>query len=99
MASTDATALIASHGLRFRYGASAAADLHFPDFELPRGDKRREFLRVRRNDRGGLELFPNQNSAVLTSCAWADGVVDNPAGRAIARGDTVEFLPFAELLR
>ena len=54
---------------------------------------------MRRNERGGLELFPNQNSAVLTSCVWADGVVDNPAGRTIARGDIVAFLPFAELLR
>ena len=69
------------------------------DFDLPRGDKRREFLRVRRNAQGGLELFGNQNSAVLTSCVWADGLVDNPAGRAIARGDLVGFLPFAELLR
>jgi molybdopterin molybdotransferase len=69
------------------------------DFDLPRADKRREFLRARRNAQGGLELFGNQNSAVLTSCVWADGLVDNPAGRAIARGDLVGFLPFAELLR
>ena len=69
------------------------------DFDLPRADKRREFLRARRNAQGGLDLFGNQNSAVLTSCVWADGLVDNPAGRAIARGDLVGFLPFAELLR
>jgi molybdopterin molybdotransferase len=69
------------------------------DFDLPKPDKRREFLRVRVNAQGGLELFPNQNSAVLTSCAWADGLVDNPAGRAIARGDTVSYLPFSELAR
>ena len=35
---------------------------------------------------------------MLTSTVWADGVVDNPAGQAIARGDTVAYLPFAELL-
>lgn len=68
------------------------------DFELPRADRRREFLRVRVNGTGAVELFPNQNSAVLTSCAWADGLVDNPAGHVIARGDTVRFLPFSELL-
>lgn len=68
------------------------------DFEWPRADARREFLRVRRNAAGGLELFPNQNSAVLTSCVWADGLVDNPPGTVIARGDTVRYLPFAELL-
>jgi molybdopterin molybdotransferase len=64
-----------------------------------RGDKRREFLRVRRNADGGLDLFPNQSSGVLTSASWADGLVDNPAGRAIARGDAVRFLPLAELLQ
>jgi molybdopterin molybdotransferase len=68
------------------------------DFELPRADKRREFLRARLNAGGGLELFGNQNSAVLTSAAWADGLVDHPAGQTIARGDLVRFLPFAELL-
>ena len=64
-----------------------------------RGDRRREFLRVRRNADGGLDLFPNQSSGVLTSASWADGLVDNPAGRAIARGDAVRFLPLAELLQ
>jgi molybdopterin molybdotransferase len=59
-----------------------------------KGDPRREFLRCRMNDRGGLDLFPNQSSGVLTSCAWADGLVDNPAGQSIARGDIVRFLPF-----
>ncbi len=67
-------------------------------FDWPRADKRREFLRVRQGADGTLELFPNQSSGVLTSAAWADGVVDNPAGQTIARGDTVRFLPFAELL-
>ncbi len=67
-------------------------------FDLPRADRRREFLRVRRNAQGGLELFPNQNSGVLTSTVWADGLVDNPAGATIAHGDLVDYLPLAELL-
>ena len=67
------------------------------DFDLPRPDKRREFLRARFNADGGLDLFPNQSSGVLTSAAWADGLVDNPSGQAIARGDTVRFLPLSEL--
>lgn len=67
-------------------------------FELRRGDKRREFLRARRNAEGGVELFPNQSSGVLTSAVWADGLVDNPPGRTIARGDMVSFLPLAEML-
>jgi molybdopterin molybdotransferase len=51
-----------------------------------------------RNAGGGLELFPNQGSAVLTSTTWGDGLVDNPGGTTIAAGDTVRYLPFAELL-
>ncbi len=69
------------------------------DFDWPKADRRREFLRVRRNDRGGLELFANQSSGVLTSTVWADGVVDNPAARTIAAGDSVDYIPFAEWQR
>ena len=67
-------------------------------FDWPKPDRRREFLRARRTAEGGLELFPNQSSGVLTSAVWADGLVDNPAGQAIRRGDTVRFLPFSELI-
>jgi molybdopterin molybdotransferase len=68
------------------------------DFTLPKADRRNEFLRARINADGGLDLFPNQSSAVLTSTVWGDGLVDNPAGRTIALGDTVRFIPFSELL-
>ena len=68
------------------------------DFDWPRPDRRREFLRVRRNDNGGLDLFPNQSSGVLTSAVWGDGMVDTPPDQAIRRGDTVTYLAFSELL-
>ena len=68
------------------------------DFTWPKADKRREFLRVRHNATGGLDLFDNQSSGVLTSAAWGDGVVDNPAGKTIAPGDAVRFIAFSELL-
>ncbi len=68
------------------------------DFDWPRADKRQEFLRARVNAQGGLERFANQSSGVLTSVVWGDGLVDNPAGSTIARGDTVRFIPFAQLL-
>jgi molybdopterin molybdotransferase len=67
-------------------------------FDVAQADKRREFLRVRRNAQGGLDLFPNQSSGVLTSVVWGDGVVDKPAGQTIAHGDTVSFWPFSEWL-
>ena len=69
------------------------------DFDWPKPDPRREYLRVKLNAAGGLDLYPTQDSAVLTSTAWADGLVDNPAGHAIRKGDAVRFLPFAELYR
>jgi len=68
------------------------------DFDWPRADARREFMRVRRNASGGLDLFPNQSAGVLTSAVWADGLVDNPSGRTIRAGDSVDFLAFSELM-
>ena len=68
-------------------------------FDWPRPDKRREFLRVRRNAEGGLDLFANQSSGVLTSVAWGDGLVDVAAGETIAKGDAVPFIAFSDLLQ
>lgn len=68
------------------------------NFEWPRADRRREFLRVRRDADGGLALFPNQSSGVLTSVAWCDGLVDVAAGRTIQRGDPVPYLDLGQLL-
>jgi molybdopterin molybdotransferase len=67
-------------------------------FNWPKPDKRREFLRVKRNAQGGLDLYPNQSSGVLTSVAWADGFVDNPPGQVIAQGDTVSFWPMSQCM-
>lgn len=69
------------------------------DFDWLRPDTRREFLRARWNEQGGLDLYPTQDSAVLTSTAWADGFVDNPASQVVRAGDRVRFLPFSELCR
>lgn len=68
------------------------------DFAWAKPDKRREFLRVRRNANGGLDLFPNQSAGVLTSAVWGEGLVDNPSGRAIVPGDMVRYVSFSELL-
>lgn len=68
------------------------------DFIWSRPDSRLEFLRVRINDAGHVELYPNQGSAVVTSLCWSDGLVLNPPGCAVQPGDTVRFIPFTELL-
>jgi molybdopterin molybdotransferase len=78
---------VAPHGIPMR-----------ADFDWIKPDRRQEFLRASINAEGGLDLFPNQNSAVLTSTVRADGLIDNPAGHAIRRGEQVRFLPFTELL-
>ncbi|WOB06305.1 gephyrin-like molybdotransferase Glp [Piscinibacter gummiphilus] len=80
-------------------GATALQPVGVPmraDFDWPRADKRREFLRARRNERGGLDLFTNQGSGVLTSTVWADGLIDNPPDTPIRAGDTVRFIALAE---
>ncbi|WP_370653393.1 gephyrin-like molybdotransferase Glp [Caballeronia sp. Lep1P3] len=69
------------------------------DFTQKKGDRRNEFLRARVNENGGLDLFPNQSSAVLTSTVWGDGLIDNPPNHAISAGETVRFIPFSELMR
>ena len=67
-------------------------------FDWSRPDARMEFLRVRRNEAGALELFPNQGSGVVTSLCWGSGLVFNPPGQTIRNGDVVRYAPFSELL-
>jgi molybdopterin molybdotransferase len=73
------------------------------DFDWPRADKRREFLRVRTVREGNgatkAKLFPNQGSGVLTSTVWGDGLVDVPPNTTISRGQMVKFLPFSDLVK
>jgi molybdopterin molybdotransferase len=68
------------------------------NFSLKKADRRHEYLRARVGKDGGLELFTNQSSAVLTSTVWADGLIDNPPNHRIEAGEQVRFLPFSELL-
>lgn len=66
------------------------------DFDWLKAGDREEFVRVRRNAEGGLDIYHTQNSQVLSSCAWADGLVDIPSGAVIHRGDVVHYYPFAQ---
>ena len=68
------------------------------DFAWTKAGARREFLRARLQPNGRLALFPNQSSGVLTSCAWADGLVDLAIGETVQPGDWLRFIPFSELL-
>lgn len=70
-------------------------------FDWPRPDKRREFhrARIQIGDDGAQELavFPSRSSAVLSSVAWAEGLVEIPENQVIHRGDLVDFIPFEGL--
>ncbi|TCV86736.1 molybdopterin molybdotransferase MoeA [Sulfurirhabdus autotrophica] len=72
------------------------------DFEWPKPDRRREFLRAQLSQAEDGEttatIYPHQGSGVLTSTVWADGVLDIPSGKTVARGDRVKFISFSEML-
>jgi len=92
--------LFARPFLLARMGAAVAPPKPFTvpaGFNRAKPGKRREYLRARFED-GRAVLYPNQSSGVLTSLAWADGLVDIEAGVAVEAGDPVRFLPLSELL-
>jgi molybdopterin molybdotransferase len=72
------------------------------DFDWPRPDSRREFLRARlAQDADGatvVQIYPNQDSGVLTSTVWADGFVEIAEHQTVSAGDVVNYLPFAQFL-
>ena len=63
------------------------------DFTYTVKGNRMEIVRVRRNDRGGLDIYPNQDSSIISSAVWADGVSMIPAGSVVNPGDLLPFLP------
>ena len=87
-----------------RMGAAKVLYKAYPvkaGFAWTRPGQRREFLRARleADTHGAVaRLFPNQSSGVLTSCTWADGLIDIEIGQTVQPGDWVRFIPFSELL-
>ncbi|MEA3275570.1 MAG: molybdopterin molybdenumtransferase MoeA, partial [Pseudomonadota bacterium] len=67
-----------------------------------RANKRRDFQRARLEPTADGELvvtvYPSRSSGVLSSVAWANRLVDIPAGNMPKQGDSVRFIPFSELL-
>ncbi len=88
--------------------AQGVADVHVPalsaraNFDWPKPDKRREFIRARLEmDAEGtprVSAFPSRSSGVLSSVAWANGLAVIPELQVLKRGDPVQFLSFSELL-
>lgn len=68
------------------------------DFDWKKPDPRTEFLRGRLNAAGGVDLFKNQGAGVVTSLSWGDGLVVKAPQQVVEKGESVRFIPFAELL-
>jgi molybdopterin molybdotransferase len=69
------------------------------DFQFRRKPGRREWLRARlRYDperKPVVSIYHTHSAGALSSLAWADGLVELPEDcTGVARGDTVEYLPF-----
>jgi molybdopterin molybdotransferase len=72
------------------------------DFEWARAGTRQEYLRAKVVGLGSgckVQLYPNQSSGVLASTSWANCLVVVPPGATYTRGELVEVILLAELLR
>ena len=71
-------------------------------FDWPKPVSRREYVRVKVgiDERGQAvaNLFPRQGSDVLTSTVWATGLMEIVEGETYRRGDSLRYIPFAEVL-
>jgi molybdopterin molybdotransferase len=93
-------ALLTRPYLLRRMGVAEVMPLQFAvpaGFSWTKPGNRREYLRGR-IEQGRAVIYPNQSSGVLRSAAWAEGLVEVLEGRTLAEGDTVNFIPFSELL-
>lgn len=80
-------------------GAQAKVPL---TFQVPAGFARKpalrqEYLRARIEQQRVVPFY-NQNSGVLSSASWADGLAIVLPDTAVQEGDAVAFIPFSELL-
>jgi molybdopterin molybdotransferase len=70
------------------------------DFDWTKPDSRREFLRARlatdTDNQTLVQIYPNQDSGVLTSTVWADGFVEIAEKQTVRAGETVNYLPFEQ---
>lgn len=84
-----------------RVGTAPQGERITAGFASEQPSVRREFVRARKSagDHGPvITAYPNQNSGVLSSACWADGLAVVPENETIHQGDTVTYYSFAELL-
>lgn len=96
--------LLATVLLRARQGQTSTSLIAMKvvaDFSRP-VTTREDYLRVQlvstENGQTVARPFANMSSGVMSSLAWADGLVRQPIDQAINIGDTVDFLPIREAM-
>lgn len=67
-------------------------------FTVERPNARQEYVRVRIDD-GKLLKYENQDSGVLSSTTWANGLAIVPPDTTVAIGDELEVIPYSHLGR
>ena len=67
-------------------------------FDWPQPRARRQYLRARLDERGRVEIHPQQGSAMLLAASWADGLAVIERGATLGVGDAIDFLPFSALM-
>lgn len=65
-------------------------------FVRPKKSIREEFVRIRIDDNGVMEVHPNQSSGVLSSTSWSNGVAIVPVDTEIAIGDPVRVIRYEQ---
>lgn len=74
--------------------AVKTSPLQAPALFAKAGEKRQVYLRGRLTG-GGVEIYPNQSSGVLSSACWGDVFVVQKPGQSIEQADLVDVLPYA----
>ena len=68
------------------------------NFEWSKPNDRQEFLRGKINEDGKLEIFKNQNSQILSSICFSEGLIEIPTKTSVSKGDKLRYYPFSMIL-
>ena len=67
------------------------------NFDYENINSRREFLRVTIDSTGNLQLYARQNSQILSSICFCDGLIEVGPKQTIKAGDNVKFYNFSSI--
>ena len=66
-------------------------------FDYRNTKSRREFLRVTIDAKGNLQLYERQNSQILSSICFCDGLIELAPKQIIKAGESVKFYNFSSI--